>query len=215
FTSLLERVVEHVNHGDKTLFVQDVYCGHDPAFAVPYRVVSEYASHALFASHMFADDLALPDAADRRWTLLNVPSFHCDPQRDGTRSDRAVIIDLRDRIALVLGRADYCGVVKKTMFTVMNFLMPAGGDLPMHCSANIGDEGDVAILFGLSGTGKTTLSADPARQLIGDDEHVWTDDGIANFEGGCYAKLINLDKDAEPIIAKALSEPCCVVENVP
>jgi phosphoenolpyruvate carboxykinase (ATP) len=115
----------------------------------------------------------------------------------------------------VLGRADYCGVNKKTMFTVMNFLMPEAGQLSMHCSANVGARGDGAILFGLSGTGKTTLSADPDRQLIGDDEHLWTTSGVSNFEGGCYAKLINLDKEAEPIIAAALSMPGTIIENVP
>ncbi|MDA3921874.1 MAG: phosphoenolpyruvate carboxykinase (ATP) [Salinisphaera sp.] len=212
---LMERVAAHLNERDSPLFVQDTYCGWDPAYAVPYRLISEYATHALFASHMFADRVAVDDPESRRWTLLNVPSFHCEPERDGTLSARAVIVDIRHRVALVLGRADYCGVVKKTLFTVMNYLLPANGDLPMHCSANVGPHGDSAILFGLSGTGKTTLSADPERQLIGDDEHAWTADGVSNFEGGCYAKLIDLDKRAEPVIAAALSMPCCVIENVP
>ena len=149
------------------------------------------------------------------WTMINVPSFHCDPERDGTASERAVIMDIKNKIGLVVGRADYCGVVKKTMFTVMNFALPAQGQLTMHCSANVGGEGDAAILFGLSGTGKTTLSADPDRLLIGDDEHVWTDDGVSNFEDGCYAKLIDLDKEDEPVIAAAMSMAGTMIENVP
>lgn len=215
FAPLLARVAAHLNERGQTLYVQDTYCGWDPAYAVPYRLVSEYATHALFATNMFADDVAVADPESRRWTLLNVPSFHCDPKRDGTRSARAVIVDIRNRVALVLGRADYCGVVKKTMFTVMNYLLPEAGELPMHCSANVGSRQDSAILFGLSGTGKTTLSADPARELIGDDEHAWTADGVSNFEGGCYAKLIDLDKNAEPVIAAALSMPFSIIENVP
>ena len=124
-------------------------------------------------------------------------------------------MDFRNRICLVVGRADYCGLVKKTIFTVMNYLLPNEGFLSMHCSANIGAHGDSAILFGLSGTGKTTLSADPQRRLIGDDETGWTDSGISNLEDGCYAKLIDLDKQAEPIIAAALSMPGTLIENVP
>ncbi|MEZ5226045.1 MAG: phosphoenolpyruvate carboxykinase (ATP) [Acidimicrobiales bacterium] len=137
------------------------------------------------------------------------------PKRDGTLTKRAVIIDLGKRVALVLGKADYCGVNKKTMFTLMNYVLPAKGQLSMHCSANVGPNGDSAILFGLSGTGKTTLSADPNRLLIGDDEHVWTEGGISNFEDGCYAKLIDLDKDNEPVIAAAMSMKNTLIENVP
>ena len=157
----------------------------------------------------------IEDAEDKRWTMLNVQSFRCEPERDGSRSDRAAIIDFRNRICLVVGRADYCGLVKKTIFTVMNYLLPNQGYLSMHCSANIGATGDAAILFGLSGTGKTTLSADPDRQLIGDDETGWTDNGISNLEDGCYAKLIDLDKEAEPVIAAALSMQGTIIENVP
>lgn len=216
YDALLARVVEHLNARGGTLYVQDVNCGWDTNYAVPYRFVGEYASHAMFAQNMFVSGIGeIDDAEAKRWTMLNVPSFHCDPNRDDTRSDRAVIIDMRNHIGLVLGRADYCGIVKKTMFTVMNYLLPENGSLSMHCSANIGEAGDSAILFGLSGTGKTTLSADAKRQLIGDDEHAWTDDGLSNLEGGCYAKLIDLDKQAEPVIAKALSMPGTFVENVP
>jgi phosphoenolpyruvate carboxykinase (ATP) len=126
-----------------------------------------------------------------------------------------VIVDFKNRVGLVLGRADYCGVVKKTMFTVMNFQLPELGDLSMHCSANVGNDGDGAILFGLSGTGKTTLSADPDRELIGDDEHAWIEQGVFNLEDGCYAKLIDLNKEAEPVIAAAMSMPGTLIENVP
>ncbi len=216
YTALLQRVVAHLNARRATLYVKEVTCGWDPAYAVPYRFVGEYATHALFAHNMFPKSVpGIPDEDQRRWTMLNVPSFRCDPARDGTLSERAVIVDLKNRIGLVVGRADYCGVVKKTMFTVMNYLLPEQGELSMHCSANVGKRGDCAILFGLSGTGKTTLSADPARKLIGDDEHAWTRAGISNFEDGCYAKLIDLDKKAEPIIAAALSMPGTLIENVP
>ncbi|MYL09329.1 MAG: phosphoenolpyruvate carboxykinase (ATP), partial [Acidimicrobiia bacterium] len=216
YTGLLERVLAHLNEQRATLYTADVFCGWDPEFAIPYRLVSEYATHAYFANIMFPKGVR--DDADRDavgWTMINVPSFRCDPDRDGTRTDRAVIMDLRNRLGLVLGRSDYCGVVKKTMFTVMNFVLPDAKQLTMHCSANVDDNGNSAILFGLSGTGKTTLSADPDRSLIGDDEHVWTESGIANFEDGCYAKLIDLDKDAEPIIAAALSMEGTLIENVP
>lgn len=216
YTGLLERVLAHLNEQRATLYTADVFCGWDPEFAIPYRLVSEYATHAYFANIMFPKGVR--DDADRDavgWTMINVPSFRCDPDRDGTRTDRAVIMDLRNRLGLVIGRADYCGVVKKTMFTVMNFVLPDAKQLTMHCSANVDDSGSSAILFGLSGTGKTTLSADPDRSLIGDDEHVWTESGIANFEDGCYAKLIDLDKEAEPIIAAALSMEGTLIENVP
>ncbi len=216
FDQLLPRVVEHLNSTQPTLYVTDLFCGWETEFAEPFRFVGEYATHAYFCNVMFPSDVRDdPDRADSGWTLINVPSFICDPQRDSTRSNRAVIIDIEGKVALVLGPADYCGVNKKTMFTVMNFVLPGKGQLSMHCSANVGDDLDSAILFGLSGTGKTTLSADPDRQLIGDDEHVWTDAGIANFENGCYAKLIDLDKDDEPVIAEALSRKGTLIENVP
>lgn len=216
YEGLLRRVVEHLNARGGHLYVQDVFCGADPTYAVPYRFVGEYASHAFFAHNMFPKGIqGVTDEASKRWTMLNVPSFHCEPDRDGSRAARAAIIDMKNRIGLVVGRADYSGVVKKTMFTVMNFMLPARGSLPMHCSANVGEGGDGAVLFGLSGTGKTTLSADPDRKLIGDDEHAWTEDGVSNFEDGCYAKLIDLDDEAEPVIAAALSMAGTFIENVP
>jgi len=216
YERLLKDVVAHLNERGSTLFVKEVYCGHDPQYAVPYRFVGEYATHAMFAHNMFPKGVkGVEGEAGKRWTMLNVPSFRCDPEIHGSNSNRAVIIDFKNRIGLVVGRSDYCGVVKKTMFTVMNYLMPANGQMSMHCSANVGKRGDGAILFGLSGTGKTTLSADPDRKLIGDDEHAWTPNGIINYEDGCYAKLIDLDKDAEPVIAGALSMKGTIIENVP
>jgi phosphoenolpyruvate carboxykinase (ATP) len=216
FDALSERVIDHLNRRGSTLYVADTFCGWDPDYAEPYRFVGEYATHAYFCNAMFPNHMSHGEEhIDHRWTLINVPSFHCDPERDGTRSERAVIIDMENRLALVLGRADYCGINKKTMFTIMNFVLPGKKQLSMHCSANVGDNSDSAILFGLSGTGKTTLSADPDRQLIGDDEHIWTDSGVSNFEDGCYAKLIDLDKAAEPVIAAALSMEGTLIENVP
>ena len=216
FQGLLKRVVEHLNAKKAQLYVKDVFMGADPDFAVPYRFVGEYAAHALFAHNMFPKDLkGVKEVGARRWTMLNAPSFVCEPARDGCRAECAVIIDIRHRICLVAGRMDYCGVVKKTIFTVGNYLLPLEGRLLMHCSANVGMRGDAAILFGLSGTGKTTLSADPERRLIGDDETIWSDNGLCNLEDGCYAKLIDLNKQAEPVIAAALSKPGTIVENVP
>ncbi len=216
FDALLPRVVAHLNEAKPTLYVSDLFCGWDKEFAEPFRFVGEYASHAYFCNVMFPKDVR-PDSdrEERGWTLINVPSFICQPERDSTRSNRAVIIDIEGRVALVLGPADYCGVNKKTMFTIMNYVLPGEGNLSMHCSANVGDDGRSAILFGLSGTGKTTLSADPDRRLIGDDEHVWTNRGVSNFENGCYAKLVDLDKDDEPVIAAALSMKGTLIENVP
>lgn len=216
FDALLPRVIDHLNQKKATLYVTDVFCGWDPEFTEPYRFVGEYATHAYFCNIMFPkgvrDD---SDRADTGWTIINAPTFAADPERDGTRSNRGVIMDIANRVALVIGPADYCGINKKTMFTVMNYVLPSAGQLTMHCSANVGADGDSAILFGLSGTGKTTLSADPDRLLIGDDEHVWSDTGVSNFEDGCYAKLIDLNKNAEPVIAAALSMKGTLIENVP
>ncbi len=216
YQGLLKRVVEHLNQKKASLYVKDVFVGADPDFAIPYRFVGEYATHAMFAHNMFPKDLpGVKDVDARRWTMLNVPSFTCVPERDGSRAEAAIIIDIKNRICLVAGRADYCGVVKKTIFTVGNYLLPLQGRLSMHCSANVGPRGDAAVLFGLSGTGKTTLSADPDRRLIGDDETIWSDNGLCNLEDGCYAKLIDLNKEAEPVIWAALEKPGTIIENVP
>ena len=216
YEALLKRVVQHVNERGASLYVQDVYAGSDSMYSVPYRFVGEYATHAMFAFNMFPKQVdGVADHEDKRWTMLNIQSFRCVPERDGSLSDRVAVIDFRNKICLVAGRADYCGLVKKTIFTVMNFLLPKQGFMSMHCSANIGANGDTAILFGLSGTGKTTLSADPDRKLIGDDETGWTEVSVSNLEDGCYAKLIDLDKEAEPVIAAALSMKGTIIENVP
>ncbi|MDB5971069.1 MAG: phosphoenolpyruvate carboxykinase [Hydrocarboniphaga sp.] len=216
YEALLKRVVAHLNAKKSSLYVKDLFMGSDPDFAVPYRFVGEYASHAMFCHNMFPKDLqGVKDVDTRRWTMLNVPSFVCEPEIDGCRSEAAAIIDTRNRICLVAGRADYCGVNKKTIFTVGNYLLPKEGRLSMHCSANVGKNNDAAILFGLSGTGKTTLSADASRRLIGDDETIWSDNGLCNLEDGCYAKLIDLDKENEPVIAQALSKAGTIIENVP
>ncbi|MCB1741265.1 MAG: phosphoenolpyruvate carboxykinase (ATP), partial [Gammaproteobacteria bacterium] len=216
YQGLLKRVISHINERGGHLYVQDVFAGSNPEYAVPYRFVGEFATHAMFAHNQFPKHVdGIENADDKRWTMLNIQSFRCVPERDGTRSEIAAIMDFRNKLCLVLGKADYCGLVKKTIFTVMNYLLPEQGYLSMHCSANIGGNNDSAILFGLSGTGKTTLSADPDRKLIGDDETGWTAAGISNLEDGCYAKLIDLDKQAEPIIAAALSMPGTLIENVP
>ncbi len=216
FDALVDRVVAHLNERDGPLYVKNVYAGSDKGYARPYRLISEYATHSFFCHNMFPKDVAgVEDEEGKRWTMINAPSFKCDPERDGTASARVVVMDFERRLAIVCGRADYCGVVKKTMFTVMNFILPEMGEMSMHCSANVGTDGDGAILFGLSGTGKTTLSADANRKLIGDDEHAWTKEGVSNLEDGCYAKLIDLDKSAEPVIAEALSKPGTLIENVP
>jgi len=216
YQGLLKRVIDHLNAKKATLYVKDVFVGADPAFAIPYRFVGEYATHAMFAHNMFPKDLkGVKDVDSRRWTMINAPSFECVPERDGCRAEAAIVIDVKNRICLVAGRADYCGVVKKTIFTVGNFLLPLQGRLSMHCSANVGAKGDAAVLFGLSGTGKTTLSADPDRRLIGDDETIWSDNGLCNLEDGCYAKLIDLNKDAEPVIWAAMEKPGTIIENVP
>ena len=196
------------------LFTQDLYAGADPAHRVRVRLVTTHAWSALFARNMFirppVEDLAAfrPD-----YTILHAPLFQTDPAIDGTRSETTIALSFEQRIIVVAG-SEYAGEIKKSIFTVMNWLLPAKGVLPMHCSANIGPEEDVALFFGLSGTGKTTLSSDPHRRLIGDDEHGWAETGTFNFEGGCYAKVINLSREAEPEIYAATNRFGTVLENV-
>ena len=198
----------------RELYVQDLRAGADADHRLNVRVVTEQAWHSLFARNM----LIRPPAAEARgfepdWTVLQMPGFVADPQRHGTRSGTVIAIDLRSRLVLIGGTA-YAGEIKKAVFTVLNYLLPERGVLPMHCSANIDAQGRSAVFFGLSGTGKTTLSADSSRTLVGDDEHGWSDQGIFNFEGGCYAKVIRLDPGAEPEIWSASNRFGTVLENV-
>jgi phosphoenolpyruvate carboxykinase (ATP) len=211
FQAVWERVVDYLS--DKDLFVTDAWACADPEQQVPIRVVSELAWHALFARQLFrrppisAFSQFVPD-----WHVVSAPNFQADPARDGTNSNVFVSIDFSGRRILVVG-THYAGEIKKSIFTVLNYLLPPRGVMPMHCSANVGAAGDVALFFGLSGTGKTSLSADPKRRLIGDDEHGWSDLGVFNFEGGCYAKCIRLSKEKEPQIWEAIRFGA-VVENV-
>jgi phosphoenolpyruvate carboxykinase (ATP) len=197
------------------VFVQDCLAGADPTFQIPVRVVTELAWHSLFARNLLIGRAAGAPPIDPAavFTVVSAPSFRADPQRHGTRSEVVIAISFARR-AVLIGGTSYAGEIKKSVFTILNFLLPARDVLPMHCSANIGVKGDVALFFGLSGTGKTTLSSDPARQLIGDDEHGWSREGVFNFEGGCYAKTIRLSPAAEPQIYAATRRFGTVLENV-
>ena len=198
----------------RDVFVQDVYGGADPEYRLRVRIVTEQAWHSLFARNMF---IAPSDDArrnfDPEFTVLHAPNMQSIPDIDGTGSEVFVLLNFAKRLVLV-GGSHYTGEIKKTIFSVLNYLLPARGVLPMHCSANIGPNGDTAIFFGLSGTGKTTLSSEPTRTLIGDDEHGWSDNGVFNFEGGCYAKAIRLSAEAEPEIHAACFRFGTVLENV-
>ena len=211
FAALLERVTEHLRTRD--LFVQDLYCGADPAYRLPIRVISEYAWHALFVRDLFVRPTAEQLAGHvAEFTVIAAPEFEAVPERDGTRSSAFILADFTRKIILI-GGTKYAGEMKKSIFGVMNFLVPGRDVLPMHCSANVGADGVTALFFGLSGTGKTTLSADPARRLIGDDEHGWGANGVFNFEGGCYAKCVDLSEEKEPQIYRAIRFGS-VLENV-
>jgi phosphoenolpyruvate carboxykinase (ATP) len=198
FDQLFGRVAEHMRQ--RVLFAEDLFCGADPAYRLPVRIIAEYAWHALFVKQLFirpnAEELA---AHTPEFTVIAAPEFEAVPERDGTRSQTFILADYTRRIILI-GGTKYAGEMKKSIFGVMNFLIPQRDVLPMHCSANAGADGVTALFFGLSGTGKTTLSADPNRRLIGDDEHGWSSTGIFNFEGGCYAKVIDLSQQSEPEI---------------
>jgi phosphoenolpyruvate carboxykinase (ATP) len=197
-------------------FVQDLFGGADPAYRLDVRVVTELAWHGLFIRHL----LRRPEAGELdsfapEWTIINCPSFKADPARHGCRSETVIALNF-DKKLILIGNTAYAGENKKAVFTLLNYLLPEKGVMPMHCSANhaIGNPDDTAVFFGLSGTGKTTLSADPARTLIGDDEHGWSDNGTFNFEGGCYAKTINLSREAEPEIYATTSRFATIVENM-
>ena len=211
FNALKDRMMAHANGRD--LFVQDTFVGADPKYRLPIRVINELAWHSLFARTMFISNTNETAPHKPEFTIINFPSFQADPQRDGTRSPTFILMDFSQRLVLI-GGTSYAGETKKSAFTIMNYLLPQRGVMSMHCSANVGAEGDVAIFFGLSGTGKTTLSADPERRLIGDDEHGWSDDGVFNFEGGCYAKVIKLSAEAEPDIYRTTRMFGTILENV-
>jgi phosphoenolpyruvate carboxykinase (ATP) len=213
FDVLLEDV-RHYLSGQRELFIQDLYCGADPAYRLAVRYVSPSAWHMAFVRNMFIrPELAELEAFAPNFTVLHAPEYHADPARHGTRTGTFIVLDLARRMILI-GGTRYAGELKKSMFTVMNYYLPKQGVLSMHCSANIGKEGDTALFFGLSGTGKTTLSADPRRALIGDDEHGWAPDGTFNFEGGCYAKAINLSAESEPDIYRTTQMFGTILENV-
>ncbi|MGY5145673.1 MAG: phosphoenolpyruvate carboxykinase (ATP) [Candidatus Nitrosopumilus sp. metabat.KBP569_Feb_25m_nospike.7] len=211
FEKLFEKMKDFVDN--KELFVFDGFVGADPETRLPIRVINDHVWQNMFSSNLFirptTEEL---EKHEPEFTILCINDFLADPETDGTRTDVFILIDLTRKIVLI-GGTEYAGEMKKSMFGIMNFLLPDRNIFPMHCSANIGEKGDTALFFGLSGTGKTTLSADPNRKLIGDDEHGWSDNGTFNFEGGCYAKCINLSQEAEPEIWNAI-KPGALLENV-
>jgi phosphoenolpyruvate carboxykinase (ATP) len=213
FNELFSRLQGFLQGRD--LFVQDCYAGADPNYRMPIRMVTELAWHSHFARNMFI----LPTTAEEyrrhvpEFTVICVPSFKGVPQIDGTPANTFIVLNFDQKICII-GNTAYAGEIKKSIFTILNFLLPLEGVMPMHCSANVGKSGDVAVFFGLSGTGKTTLSADPGRGLIGDDEHGWSDEGVFNFEGGCYAKVIQLSPTAEPQIYATTRKFGTILENV-
>jgi phosphoenolpyruvate carboxykinase (ATP) len=211
FDALYDQVRAHLQ--GREVWIQDLFAGTDPVHRLPIRVICERAYHALFARQLFVRPTSDELAAHRpEFTIIAVPDFAAEAARDRTRSEVFVLLNFARRLVLI-GGTQYAGEIKKSVFSLLNYLLPLSGVLSMHCSANVGEDDDVALFFGLSGTGKTTLSADPVRRLIGDDEHGWSDDGIFNFEGGCYAKCIRLDRLNEPEIYEAIRFGT-VLENV-
>ena len=211
FNALKERMMAHTKGRD--LFVQDTFAGADPRYRLSVRIITELAWHSLFARTMFINDDTAAAPHQPEFTVINIPSFTADIERDGTRSETFILVDFSQKLVLI-GGTSYAGETKKSVFTILNYLLPQRDVMSMHCSSNVGDAGDVAVFFGLSGTGKTTLSADPERKLIGDDEHGWSHDGVFNFEGGCYAKVIRLSPEAEPDIYRTTQMFATVLENV-
>ena len=212
YRKVREKIIAY--YKDRDLFVQDVHAGADRDYRLNVRVVTQTAWHALFTRNMFLTPTA-GDAANFApdFTILHAPGVNVDPKTDGTRSDICILLNFGTREVLITGTW-YAGEIKKSVFSILNYLLPAKGVMPMHCSANVGKNGDAAIFFGLSGTGKTTLSADSSRTLVGDDEHGWSPNGIFNFEGGCYAKAIKLSAEAEPEIYATTHRFGTVLENV-
>jgi len=213
FNELFSRLQGFLQGRD--VFVQDCYVGADPEYRMPVRIITEHAWHSLFARNMFIP-LKTNEECRRHvpdFTVICCPAFKGIPQIDGTASNTFITLNFDQRLCII-GNTAYAGEIKKSVFTVMNYLMPLQGVFPMHSSANVGRDGDVAVFFGLSGTGKTTLSADPSRGLIGDDEHGWSDNGVFNFEGGCYAKVIQLSESAEPEIYATTHRFGTILENV-
>ncbi|MCG3412056.1 phosphoenolpyruvate carboxykinase (ATP) [Staphylococcus massiliensis] len=213
FLNLYDKVVNYLDEKDE-LFVFNGYAGSDKDSELKLTVVNELAWHNLFAKTMFIRPESVEEAEsiNPEFTIISAPTFKADPEVDGTKSETFIITSFKHKTILI-GGTEYAGEMKKGIFSVMNYLLPQNDIMSMHCSANVGDKGDVALFFGLSGTGKTTLSADPDRKLIGDDEHGWNENGVFNIEGGCYAKAINLSKDKEPQIYSALKYGT-VLENV-
>ncbi|MFZ4450738.1 phosphoenolpyruvate carboxykinase (ATP) [Salibacterium aidingense] len=210
FASLYDQVLRHLEQKQE-LFVTNGFAGADPDYQLPIQVINEYAWHNVFARQLFIRS-GESDTKEAPFTIISAPEFQADPNHDGTNSETFIVISFEERVVLI-GGTEYAGEMKKSIFSVMNFLLPEQNILSMHCSANVGEEGDTALFFGLSGTGKTTLSADPNRLLIGDDEHGWSDNGIFNIEGGCYAKCVHLSYKKEPQIWNAIHFGT-VLENV-
>ena len=213
FDKLHERVTAYFQN--REVFIQDCYAGADEGYRLPVRIITEHAWHSTFARNMFVreTDPAKLETFVPEFTVIHAPDFKAVPSRDGTHSEAFVLANFTKNLVLI-GGTSYAGEIKKSIFTVLNFLLPERGVLGMHCSANIGSDGTSALFFGLSGTGKTTLSTDSERALIGDDEHGWSDDGIFNFEGGCYAKVIRLSQEAEPEIYQTTHQFGTILENV-
>ncbi|MCC6572588.1 MAG: phosphoenolpyruvate carboxykinase (ATP) [Planctomycetes bacterium] len=213
FAALQHRVAAYLQGSD--LFVLDCFAGTDPEFRLPVRIITEKAWQNLFAQNMFVRITDPKELAGftPKFTIIAAPSMHAVKDVDGTNSEAFIILNLEKNLGLI-GGTHYAGEIKKSVFSVLNYILPQHGVMPMHCSANIGPKGDSAVFFGLSGTGKTTLSADPKRKLIGDDEHGWSNNGVFNFEGGCYAKVINLSAEAEPEIYATTRRFGTILENV-